>query len=317
MVGIAALNPVAWSDESNPFALKYKKNKPRSYFWMPLATFFVPGLDQIIEGQWGYGGFYAGMSFSSLAYTSYNAQKLADEREEMGYDNLPDYEQRNRDTHGERERKIGYGSQLSNAMGGLSTYHAFRTAVRSRQPMGEFAFLTKEETPAELALAPFQFSHLTKLTTWIPLAVGVSIAALQVSSVDETDGYKKDAFSSSDAFYTAGTSYNAGVWEEAMFRGWLMPTLRETWGSNFWSNTATATVFGLLHLGPQNPIPVAQLGLGWYLGFVAQKREWTLSESIFIHAWWDVIALAAAYQMRETKKVDDVVLWLPQLQFAW
>jgi hypothetical protein len=315
---VAGFDTVAFSqEESDAFTLTSDPERPRNYWIPPLASFLLPGFDQWWEGQYEYAGFYTGVGIAGVAYSDYNAEKLEKEYEAIGYDDLPEYEKRNLATHGERERKVSYGGQIYSAMGGMSTYHSFRTAVRSRKAMGQFGFLTKEESPQDLALAPFQFEHLQNKSTWIPLTIAVGLAALKVSSIEDEDGYKRDAYSNSDAFYTGGISYNAGVWEEATFRGWLMPSLRESWGSDLWSNVATATVFGLLHLSEENRFPIAQLGLGYYLGYIAQENEWTLSESIFLHAWWDVIALAAEYQVLGTEKAEDLVVWLPPYQLAF
>ncbi|MGE3760274.1 MAG: lysostaphin resistance A-like protein, partial [Pseudobdellovibrionaceae bacterium] len=152
----------------------------------------------------------------------------------------------------------------------------------------------------DLMMAPFHFSHLLKPTTFIPLGV---LAYAIGSSRGE---YKKRPLNSSDGFFAGGISYNAGVGEEALFRGYLMMNLRESWGSDFWSNAATATVFGLAHLSPSNRAPVAQLALGYYLGWITQRNDWTLSESIFLHAWWDVLAIAAALEYDE-----ESVVYLP------
>src|SRR5205823_1500285 len=99
--------------------------------------------------------------------------------------------------------------------------------------------------------------------------------------------------SASDGLFATGVSYNAGTGEEALFRGYLMMNLQQSWDSELWSNAATASVFSAAHISKDNPYPWPQLLLGFYLGWVAQHNDWTLSEGVFIHAWWDVLAISA------------------------
>jgi membrane protease YdiL (CAAX protease family) len=102
-------------------------------------------------------------------------------------------------------------------------------------------------------------------------------------------------FTWSDGFFTAATSYNAGVGEEAFFRGYLMMNFRQSWGSDFWSLTASSVLFGAAHISSDNPYPWPQLIGGFYLGWLAQHDDWTLSRNVFVHAWWDIIAFISEF----------------------
>ena len=98
--------------------------------------------------------------------------------------------------------------------------------------------------------------------------------------------------------------------------------MREYWDSDFWSNAAQSLLFAAAHLNT-NPQPIAQLLLGYHLGYVTQKNNWTLGESIFIHTWWDVIAFSTIYHYKQAEPENEAVqrlkpvLWLPPLQFAF
>lgn len=159
---------------------------------------------------------------------------------------------------------------------------------------------------------------MTRITTIIPLSIVAGLYIITANSqFEEEDDYKRDSLSSSDFLYTGTISYLAGVHEEALFRGWVMPVLMEWTDSPFWSNTLTSVGFSLAHLGSVD-VPVVQLLLGWYLGYVSQSNQWTLSESIFIHAWWDVFALLGMYSIkRKDSKAKLPILWLPQLKFVF
>jgi membrane protease YdiL (CAAX protease family) len=209
-------------------------------------------------------------------------------------------------------------------MSSLSAYHSFRTAVTTRYQYGQFTFLNpkNEETPAQLALAPFNFTYLARPTTIIPLAVvaTLAVAIANQEPTPESNTYR-DGLTSSDIFYASGTSYLAGLHEEALFRGWMMPCLMQWTSSPFWSNSITAATFAVAHMGNVQ-VPVAQLAMGWYWGWLAQRRQWTLGEGIFIHTWYDVMIFMASYNFRYKKNPTATaaalpVLWLPPLSLSF
>ena len=58
---------------------------------------------------------------------------------------------------------------------------------------------------------------------------------------------------------------------------------------------------------------------GLLLRYLVATASYAISEGVFIHAWWDVIAFVTAYNYK-TKPKDDTghilrpVLWLPPLE---
>lgn len=324
---IFMLTPPVWGDTppqdgsdhlSDVFAPDRDVQRPRNTFGPPLLSFFLPGFDQWWEGQYAAATAYTGLALGAGAYTAYNKVKLEDERLYEGYGDFPDEKKENRLMQGERERKIIYGSQLEMASGSLSAYHSFRTAVRSQQMVGNYEFLRHEEAPGDLLAAPFHFSYLSRPTTYVPIGVIVLYHALAMRSDLEHDKtYRRDPLMPSDSFFAGAISYNAGVHEEALFRGWLMPVFREWSGSDWMSNAGTTTLFALAHL-PSTPMPVLQALLGWHLGYVTQRNQWTISESIFIHTWWDVFSLLTQYQIKKRVPGEALsVLWLPPLKMQF
>ncbi len=197
--------------------------------------------------------------------------------------------------------------QLYMFAGEMSAFHSFRTSIKARRESGQFAFLKAEETPADLLTAPFDFEYVLRPTTYWPLVAGL---ALGIASMDSR---VKDEFSFGDAAFTAGVSYNAGVGEEALFRGYLMPVLRERIGSDGWSNVIQGTAFGAAHYSERNKLPVFQTLAGYYLGWLTQRNEWSLRESIFLHAWWDVLAIG--FDVADGR-VDNPIM-LPGLTFTY
>jgi membrane protease YdiL (CAAX protease family) len=193
------------------------------------------------------------------------------------------------DSLSDRTRRWQWGNQAYMDAGFVSAFHSFRKAAESKKAEGKFLFLQHEETTGDLLTAPLHFEYLLKPSIFIPLMVVGTIGALQTNDPHHSSVWRGD-----DLAFAGATSVNAGVGEEAMFRGYLVPIMRESWGSDFWSNSATATVFALAHIGSIS-VPLPQFALGWYLGWRVQKDEWRLSQAVFLHTWWDVIALSAAF----------------------
>ena len=266
----------------------------RNYFFSPLATLFLPGFDQWWEGQNTSAFIYSGTATAGLVYAA-NAGadvKVSKTDDETGID-----------TKGVAERKVLLGLQTVQASGGMSAYHSFRTAVHNRK--GQFEFLKYEESPREIMLAPFNYHYLERKTSYIPLGIGLTLAGLATLSLDldKNDDMQRSRFTGADAFFSTALSYNAGTHEEAVFRGWLMPTIMEWTGSEIASSLSSAALFALAHLST-NDRPFPQFALGWYWGYLAQRNDWTISEGVFIHAWWDVIFFAMSYQFEKIKNSD-------------
>ena len=274
------------------FSTDLPKNpdRPRNYLFPPLASALLPGFDQWAELQVPAAMVYSGAAIAGLTLASASTFGIESKANDL-------------DSRDDQVRGATLGVQLYSAAGSLSAYHSFRSAVKSRQPEGQFRFLQMEETTDQLLVAPFSFSHLKKPTTYIPL-LGLSALAL-IGASQNGPAFKNNGYTDRDFAFGGAFSYLAGTHEEALFRGFLMPVLMESWRNEFWSNTATALVFSAAHISSDNPIPWPQFALGWYLGYVSQNNDWTLSESIFIHAWWDVIAFASIYldESREKRAI--------------
>jgi hypothetical protein len=281
----------------------------RSDLVTPALSFFLPGFGQWVSNQYGHAVTYSGIALLGVGYAG-NASKDIDA-----------YDKNNEDTLSSKniaQRKMDFGFQTYQAAGGYSLFHSFRTAARYRQTHNnQYKFLESDPEPIDLAMAPFHFQFLKKPTTFIPLLLGAGLNYWIVHS-STPDGWVKDSFRREDAAFTVGFSYNAGTHEEAVFRGWLMPTLREYWMNDTWSNGIQATAFAAAHLNSTS-MPIAQLLLGWHFGSITQKNKWDMREAIFIHAWWDVFAFAAQYHVKkqDPKNTSVARLNLPPLTYAF
>ena len=285
---------------------------------VPFVSYLIPGY-----GQWLSDDYEAGFAYSSIALGSLGFSIVkTNDLQSAGYSDDEINEQlTDLQSKDSKIRQIRLGSQVRDLMGGLSAYQSFRTSVRSRQAHGEYLFLNKEESVAEIMTAPFRFDYLTRSSTYIPLGV-VGLYAALVLSISEEDAaesnLRKSVFSSEDAFYVGATSYNAGVWEEAFFRGWMMPVLMESMDSDLWSNVVSAGIFALAHAGSVQ-VPIAQALLGYHFGAITQDNGWTIGEAVFIHAWWDVIALGVSYHFEKIDPEQRVkpMLTLPPLLLSF
>lgn len=311
---------------SSVFDVKLAPDRQRSIFWIPLGSFLLPGLDQWWEGQNLSAAGYSGVALGGWLYADSvrrndHVERSGRQREGSEGQEEGSQETSEPDSKDVSWRKYTLGNLIYQGAGGMSAYHAFRTAVRTRQRSGQYSFLRYEETPQELLMAPFDFRYLQRTSTLLPLGIGAVVAAL-IARSDLPEPYVRDSLSSADWAFTAAYSYNAGTHEEAVFRGWLMPVFFEYWNSPFWSNAAQAGIFALAHIS-SNPRPLPQLLLGYYLGEVTIDNDWRLGEAIFIHTWWDVLAFASNYTYRKSldKKtaslVPPPVLWLPPLAYRF
>lgn len=273
-----------------------------SVFWLPVLSYFAPGALQYMNGQIGAGLVYSGIGVTGLA-TALGAASEVNNRINNNED-LNDFDSRD-----SAVRRYVWGMKTYDLAGSLSLYHGFRTALQFRQKEGEFEFLPKEaETSDELMLAPFNFSNLSRLTTIIPLALGVGLMAYSGAN----DDYDTRNLTAGDIAFSGGISYNAGVGEEAMFRGWMFPLFVESFGSSFWGNMAQSTIFAAAHLSSDNRFPMPQFLAGYYFAWLSQRNNWTLQESIFIHTWWDVIVFTASFTQGDKKASIYVPLYQTQ-----
>lgn len=301
----------------SPFQAKAGPMAQRGTFWRPALSLLLPGFDQHLAHQFDYGLSYSGLYLLSSWWAEDRHKAVSIFEDSQIYRHMSEAEKENLRTHDERYKQRTLANQFILFSGGLSAYHSFRTSVRSHQAYGGYEFLRQEESPGEILLAPFRFEYLTRPTTLLPLALISGLAILDANTKHQD--YRRDPLNSSDLFYTGMISYNAGTYEEAMFRGWLMPLMMEGTGSEFWSNFLQSGIFAAAHLN-QISMPYTQFALGFYLGWLTQQSDWTISESIFIHAWWDVVALSIQYSNRKQKANKDlqpVVYWLPALKLAF
>lgn len=268
--------------------------------WRPVLSFALPGFDQFCNGQYGWGAAYAGAYAGAYIWR----QNVSDRKRQFeATDEYDDYTatddgEWNLILHNNLYREYQFTYALRHSIRSFSAYHAFRSAVRRRQRFDEYTFLSTnyEETTQRLWAEPFNFSYLKRPTTWGYQLATASLLALEIYL--GKDEIKSDPYTSDDATYTTGLSYLAGTGEEALYRGTLMPILRQYTGSYLTANVLQTAVFALSHGQPS----IGHFVAGYYFGWQTKRNHWQIGESIFNHFWRNVISISATYLL---KKTDD------------
>ncbi|MFW6089713.1 MAG: CPBP family intramembrane glutamic endopeptidase, partial [Gemmatimonadota bacterium] len=152
---------------------------------------------------------------------------------------------------------------------------------------------------------------LGRATTWANLAYTGLVTGLVLAGRDR--GVDHEPFRGRDAAFAVALSYNAGVGEEAAFRGWLLPMLHQKTGQRFWlANAIQAGIFGAMH--PDAGAFAAVIAASaLYEGWVTRRDDWSIRESIFHHFWYDVAVTTATLLADE--RPSGIQLTFPTIRF--
>jgi membrane protease YdiL (CAAX protease family) len=264
---------------------------------VPLASLVLPGI-----GQFRRNAVSAGAAFSGAAIAGY-ALYATGAPEDLSGGEIPL-------ESGPRQSFIGL--LLAQGSGEVSAYDAFHSALPALQHEGKYRFATHHASTTALLSAPFDRAFLKRWTTWIQLAYTGVLASVIVNQ--RKPGVAYERYELGDAAFGTGLAFGAGVGEEALFRGWLLPLLHQNTGGRFWlANGIQATVFGGLHT-PQAGGYAALIG-GWALweGWLTRRHDWNIRESIFHHFWYDAIIFAA--ELLAEERGPGVAITFPTIRF--
>lgn len=273
----------------------------RSIIWFPLATALVPGLGQAIDGEYKKSASLMGLSITGIliANEAHKKQKTFLESDSTRYHSYRD-----------NARAELFGNSIYKHAAGVALYDSFLTRVPDYHRDGKYLFLPEKQNLESIHKAPFEFSYISRPTTFIPLVIGLGLGISDFNRSSRPDRFDLRA---SDVATSTYASYVAGVTEEAMFRGWMQPILYEN-TQNFWvANTIQSLAFGYSH---DNAQPYLQILFGFYAGWLTPRNNWDLSEAIFIHTWWDVIVITAEFA-RSRSKTQDFNIQLPVLNASF
>ena len=210
------------------------------------------------------------------------------------------------------QQRAFLGLSLMSGAGELSAYDSFRRSLPALKRQNKYQFLDQREPLGALSSAPFDPHFLGRWTTWLDLAYTGVVAALVVS-VETEPGKLYRPYTFRDAAFGTAVSFQAGVGEEAMFRGWLYPMFHQATGQRFWvSNSIQAGIFGVLHLPQAGPFALVLGGWGWYEGWLTRRNQWSIRESIFHHFWYDATIFAVTFLTDERR---PAMVTFPTIRF--
>ena len=192
-----------------------------------------------------------------------------------------------------------------------SIYSAYRDA-------GGISDSRKDETFLNLAAAPFRPKYLMDPHVFIPLAILLGAFATTPASGPYTlvsPGMKSSGYL---GFYVTTISFNAGVGEEAFFRGYLNHSISSNY-SPMTGGLISGTLFGLAHLGNGKSLGdvIPQTLFGYYFAYMHYKNNYDIGPGIALHFWWDLIifgfSLARYKEDRNVDKNEAQVHYMPTL----
>ncbi len=293
----AALVPVAALGQQDSARARLERARGGATFLIPAASVLLPGLGQYMLDAW-----WDGVPFSASAALGLGLYLHGDTAAARRTE-LP------RSPAGQQAY---FGAQLYQTAGELSAYEVFHRSLPALQGEGKFRFVTHHEPVTALLTAPFDVRFLRRWTTWVELAYTATVATVEVVATKPGKVYQP--YQLHDALFGTGVSLQAGIGEEALFRGWLYPVLYQTLGERFWlANSLQAGIFGALHVPQAGPYALLISGAFLYEGWLTRRNGWSIREGIFHHFWYDAVIVTVELLTQE--RLPAAVIMAPPLRF--
>ncbi len=272
--------------------------------WAAAGSLFLPGIGQVANGETAKAAAHFGVYAASVAAAVY----YVEHDDYIEFDDRYDDDDRIITTNRASERAELFGrAALGTAF--YSSYDAYRTR---RMQLGNRGYRTPTppDTLADLARAPFRGEYLTRWTTLAPLAVAASTLFIPVedSWVTTTDDTITRGEIAAMTFPQQGA---VAIGEEAFFRGVVNNSFSHSFGEA-WGLAGSSVVFGLAHSGDGiSAAPLAATVYGAYLGWLHQRNDYRLGESVAIHFWWNVLVSLSALRYGPEDRTATVGISLP------
>jgi membrane protease YdiL (CAAX protease family) len=217
------------------------------------------------------------------------------------------------------------------AFGDLLTYSVMDAVLESHRA-ARLRFVP-QESPAELARAPFSAEVLKRPSVWAGIAVTLAAGLLVSRIVDgplNTQNFAKRPVlfgreMNSAIGYPLAAGIGVGLFEhvalaeESAFRGVLQSSWARSWGEERgWIYGSLA--FGLLHasnvlfMSSSDRVAYLAVGipfitlLGSYLGLAYRWNDYSLAPPVAIHFWYDFLIEAASF-VADPKNSPLAVAW--------
>ncbi|MFN3604509.1 MAG: CPBP family intramembrane glutamic endopeptidase [Leptonema sp. (in: bacteria)] len=181
----------------------------------------------------------------------------------------------------------------------------FYSVYSSYRDSGGIAHLNEDYF--DLAIAPLNPRFLLNQKFIIPIGIVLLLVGYETSHPPKNPertllypGMKSSGYMN---FYTTVLSFNAGVGEEAFFRGFINHYAIQEAGFGI-GLLFSSLSFGFAHLGNGIGNAIFATIFGAYLGYLHYKENWDIRQGIAIHFWWDIIAIGSTLRyMKEDSNV--------------
>ncbi|MBK1651346.1 hypothetical protein CKO08_03695 [Halorhodospira halochloris] len=272
--------------------------------WAAAGSLILPGSGQLYNHQ----PVRAAGHFSTFLGSGIAASYYYDRDDFIEFDDRYDEDEEIIYTNRTTERaEVAERVMLSSMF--YSSYDAYMQRRLMQDNLG-YRTPAHYEFIQELALAPFNREYLTRWTTLVP--IGIAASALTLGADDSWVTERKDGMTRDEAAAYQFPKHGAvAIGEEAFFRGVLNNSFSHQWGE-WWGLTASSVSFGLAHTGDGMSADAGVATVfGAYLGWVHQRNDYRMAESVAIHFWWNVFVSLAALRHDPEDRTARVAIELP------
>lgn len=258
-----------------------------------VASLLLPGLGQVINGDYGWGLVHMGLYFNTAGH-------YLDLTEDPGY--IPPEERDDEQNRIIRTNRVTYKADLYGTAASsvflYSPFAAYRDARQMAENQGGYSTPVPSESLTDLALSPFNPEHLIQPGTIIPLLLPLYLA-FSPASAESWVIQPEDDLTLTEMRRGAFFQHNmVAVGEEAFFRGYLNNGLSD-WLGPGWGLTSSSALFGVAHTGNAGS---ANAGVafvfGLYLGYLQQLNDYAIGQGVALHYWWNVLVSLAMLKER-------------------
>ena len=260
------------------------------------GSFFLPGLGQAANSDYGKAGLHFG---SALVLASQYSIQVEKEDYILPADRV-DNKNKEIDINRTSYEADLWGSALFN----LSLYSSFAAYRDGRQALSNQGYETPApgESLADLASAPFQWDLLIRPTTFVPLLIPLYFAL--TPPADEQFLFNPDdSITREEMAVGFAVRHNmVAVGEEAFFRGLLNNGFSSSFGDTYGLLTSSV-IFGLAHQGNAGQATAAGAGLfGLYIGYLQQINGYRIDQGVAVHFWWNFLVSVGMLAQRKTDR---------------
>ncbi len=265
--------------------------------WSATLSLLAPGLGQILNRNVGEGVTHAVV----WAVMSSEYLRLSEDEDFIEFDDRVDEENKtiatNRTTF--LADLYAFGSLNLSFYSGFDAYRDARLATDN----AGYRTPAPSETITDLALAPFDWQHLKRPTTWAPLAI--PLVFLLIGPDEDTFIFQPDNTISREEMAAGFFAMHemVAIGEEAFFRGVLNNGLSSAWGRT-WGLVASSAIFGLAHQGDAGQATALGAGgFGAYVGYLQQRNDYKIGQGVAIHFWWNFVTSLAMLRTRDSQRI--------------